>query len=564
MAVTIPPLLKDLQDQGLITDDEFTFLLKDFQTRSSDVLTSLLSIDLMNEDEVIPFIAKSLNIQWINLKEFKFNTSLPSEVPAKIAYHYSFVPLSLEKNVLEIAFYNPKDLATIDEIQTVIARRVKAKLAGRKDIREALKKFFGIGADTVQDMMDKSDDKTDISDKGTDENIENLSEDASIIKFVNQVIAEAVKERATDIHVEPYENELKIRYRIDGILYDAPFPTTIKHFHSPIISRFKIMSSLNISERRMPQDGRFMVKLKSKELDLRISILPTPWGEAASIRILSGASEFLELKDIGLNANELNKINDAISRPYGMVLVTGPTGSGKTTTLYASLMRLNTRDRKIITIEDPIEYLMTNITQIQINPTINFTFATGLRSMLRHDPDVMMVGEIRDHETAEIAIQAALTGHLVFSTLHTNDAASTITRMIDIGVEHFLLASSLQCVVAQRLLRVLCNECKAKQILVPEVKNGLMNFPEDCNEVYISRGCNKCNFTGFYGRIGIFEVITIDDQLRDLIQRRASIEEIKKYTITCGTISLRQNGFYKVQDGITSLEEVLRVTADNF
>jgi type II secretory ATPase GspE/PulE/Tfp pilus assembly ATPase PilB-like protein len=563
MAPPVPPLLTELHEKKILSDDEYAAVLKDVRTKTGDVRRSLLGREFVHEDRLIPLLAERFNLPWVSLEDRVPDASRFPSVPPKVAYHYGFVPLAERDGTVEIAFGNPLALETLDEIKTVLGTRVVSRLAGRKAIREALKKSFGIGADTVQDMIDRGEDRKDEITLSPDSGIDSDDEDASIIKFVNQVIVEAVRERATDIHIEPYENELKIRYRIDGVLYDAPFPTTIKHFHGPILSRLKIMSNLDISERRVPQDGRLKARVRNRELDLRLSILPTPFGETAEIRVLSGASEFLSLRDLGMNDRDLEQFEHSIARPHGMILVTGPTGSGKTTTLYAALNRLNTRDRKIITIEDPIEYQIPNMTQLQINPAVRFSFAAGLRSMLRHDPDTMMVGEIRDRETAEIAIQAALTGHLVFSTLHTNDAPGTITRMIDIGVEHYLLSSSLECVVAERLVRVLCRECKERESIPEETRANLPGLPEDISAASVARGCSVCNYTGYYGRTGIFEILTVDETIRTLIQARASTERIRREALSRGTISLRQSGYEKVRLDITSLEEVLRVTADH-
>ncbi len=389
-----------------------------------------------------------------------------------------------------------------------------------------------------------------------------MAEDASIIKFVNQIIHQAVVDRATDIHIEPFEDQLRVRYRIDGVLYDANVPSNIKYFHSAIVSRIKIMANLDIAERRLPQDGRILVRMGENDLDLRISILPTPYGETVDIRILTPGMLF-SLSDLGLSGNDLKILEKLIKNPHGIMFVTGPTGSGKTTTLYACLSQINDSKKKIITIEDPIEYQVKGVTQLQVQPKIGFTFAQGLRSMLRHDPDVMMVGEVRDLETAEITIRVALTGHLVFSTLHTNDAAGGVARLLDIGIEPYLVASSVQCFIAQRLVRVVCSKCKYEVKLEPALIKQLQTEQEDDlarAKVYAGKGCEACKFTGYRGRSGIYEFLLVTDAIRDLILKHASASEIRKKAVLEGMHSLRQDGWEKVKKGTTTPFEVLRVT----
>ncbi|MCX5715095.1 MAG: GspE/PulE family protein, partial [Candidatus Omnitrophica bacterium] len=382
-----------------------------------------------------------------------------------------------------------------------------------------------------------------------------------IVKFVNQILSEAIKDRASDIHLEPFQDELRTRFRIDGILYDINTPETIKYFHPAIVSRIKIMSSLNIAERRLPQDGRFKIKVNDEELDLRVSIMPTAFGEAVHIRILS-TRFFLELEKLGLLPEDLKIIETVIKRPHGIIFVTGPTGSGKTTTLYASLARINSSAIKIITIEDPVEYQLRGVNQVQVIPQIGFTFAAALRHMLRHDPDVMMVGEVRDYETAEIAIRAALTGHLVFSTLHTNDAAGAVTRLLDMGIEPFLVSSSLECLMAQRLVRTICQKCrvpvKASQELLAQV--GEIGKELKGMEFYEGKGCEACRFTGYHGRTGIHELLLVTEPIRELMLSHASSQQIKQKAISQGMRTLRQNGLEKAKSGITTLTEVVRVT----
>lgn len=553
--------LYGLRQEKLISEDEYSGIIKDSNLHSSWIYSSILNTEFAHEEEVIPRLAEKMNLPFTHFTE-DISPEILESMPARIAHHYGFVPVGFKEGKVVIALSNPLDLELLDEIKTVSLKPVIAILAGKKAIRNAQKKFYGIGAETLEQMSQNPEEDS-LPDSTGAKEIDTLNDDASLIKFVNQVFAEAVKERATDIHIEPYEEDLKIRYRIDGALYDAPFPTEIQHFHSAIISRIKILSGLNISEKRLPQDGRIRLIVNNKELDLRVSILPTLYGEAAGIRILSDTGLFVDLKHLGLFDHEQKILLKALSKPHGMILVTGPTGSGKTTSLYAFLNRLNSRDKKIITIEDPIEYKIPNVSQIQINPKIHLTFAAGLRSILRHDPDVLMVGEIRDRETAEVVVQSALTGHLVFSTLHTNDAPSSITRLIDIGVEHFLLASSLQCVIAQRLVRILCPECKIEESF--KVNHSMLqDLPSDIETVCVPKGCPRCNYTGYHGRTGIFEIIFLDEDLRDMIQNKASLNEIRRISIKKGMTTLRQNGYLKVKEKITSIDEVLRVTSEVF
>jgi type II secretory ATPase GspE/PulE/Tfp pilus assembly ATPase PilB-like protein len=393
--------------------------------------------------------------------------------------------------------------------------------------------------------------------------MEDLVEDASIIKFVNQIFVQAVKDRVTDIHIEPYEDELKLRYRIDGMLHDIPVPAGIKYFQAAIVSRIKIMANLDIAEKRLPQDGRIKIRVAAEELDLRVSILPTQYGESVDIRLLSG-NMLYSLENLGLFPSDLDILEGLIKKPHGIIFVTGPTGSGKTTTLYACLSKINTKDKKIITIEDPIEYQLKGVTQIQVHPRIGLSFAAGLRSMLRHDPDIMMVGEVRDFETAEITIRVALTGHLVFSTLHTNDAAGGVTRLLDMGVEPFLAASSVECFIAQRLVRIVCPKCRIEK--KPD-KEALKEFGVGNSGskvvVYEGKGCEACKFTGYKGRTAIYEFLPMNEDIRDLVLRRASSDQIKNKALELGMHTLRMDGWEKIKKGLTTVNEVIRVTKED-
>lgn len=500
-------------------------------------------------------------IPYISLKDKDIEPLVIQKVPAKFSSHYQIIPVEFTDNKLVIAMVDPLDTRTLDDLRLLLGIEVRGVLASETEILEAIRKYYGVGAETLERMIAQNP-PIEKTRSHMPQDLGALSEDASIIKFVNQILSEAIKDRATDIHLEPFQNEMAVRFRIDGVLYGINIPETIKYFHAAIVSRIKIMAQLNIAERRLPQDGRIKIKVNDEELDLRVSILPTAFGEAVHIRVLS-SSFFLELEKLGLMPEDLKIIEEVIKRPHGIIFVTGPTGSGKSTTLYASLARINTSAIKIITIEDPIEYQMRGVNQLQVVPQISFTFATALRHILRHDPDVIMVGEVRDYETAEIAIRSALTGHLVLSTLHTNDACGAVTRLLDIGIEPFLVSSSLECLIAQRLVRLICPHCKvpvkAKEEILLQIKKDI-KFEHRNIEIYEGKGCPQCRFTGYRGRTGIYEVLKITDSIRQLIMNKASSQRIKQKAVSDGMRTLRCDGLHKVLSGITTFTEVVRVT----
>lgn len=520
----------------------------------------------ISEIRLLEIIASALCLEYFDLKNTLIDKTVIKKIPVKIASYYKFVPVLLENRVLTIATAVPLDVKTQDEIRTHLGYNLRTVLSCEEDVIEMLKKYYGLGAATVEKIMSQ---KTYAPEQSAQkealvDDLEESGETTSVIQLVNQIILEAYKKRATDIHIEPYRNSLRLRYRIDGILYDANVSPEIKNFLVPILSRIKLMSNLNIVEHRVPQDGRAIVKFQEQTVDLRVSFIPTPHGESVVIRILPTVMLF-GLDRLGLNEPELVFFRELINKPHGIVFVTGPTGSGKTTTLYTCLSSINTSERKIITIEDPIEYELEGITQIQISPEVGLDFARGLRSMLRHDPDVMMVGEVRDLETAEIAIRVALTGHLVFSTLHTNDAASGITRLIDIGVAPYLVASSVDAFVAQRLIRVNCPHCRQEdKDVIPAIKEQIARELgyENPQEIKILRGkgCNACNFTGYFGRTAIHEILLMNELLKELTSKKASSDQIKKCAVSAGMRTLRQSGWLKVLEGVTTPEEIMRVT----
>ena len=551
-----------LIDEGVITPEQLERGLAERQKTGDFICTVLVKLGLASEEKIFNVLARQLNIPYLKLKDKDIDPLIIQKVPAKFASHYKIIPLEFKDNVLIIATVDPLDVRVLDDIRLLLGLEVKGVLATEMEIQEAIRKYYGVGAETIERMISQkpvSDELRAQAEKVED--LEVMAEDASIIKFVNQILSEAIKQGATDIHLEPYQNELRTRFRIDGILYEINTPETIKYFQPAIVSRIKIMAGMNIAEHRLPQDGRIKIKINEEELDLRVSVLPTVFAEAVQIRILS-TRFFLELEKLGLFPEDLKIIESVIKRPHGIIFVTGPTGSGKSTTLYASLARINSDALKIITVEDPVEYQLRGINQMQVLPQIGFTFATALRHILRHDPDIIMIGEVRDYETAEIAIRSALTGHLVFSTLHTNDAAGAITRLLDMGLEPFLVSSSLECLIAQRLVRVICSNCRVPLSNPKEIFEQMkdIDFNLQGIQLYEGRGCEACRFTGYRGRTGIYEIIPINDAIREMIINRASSQQIKQKALGQGMRTLRQDGLQKVLKGITTFTEVIRVT----
>jgi len=482
------------------------------------------------------------------------------KIPAKFAYQYKLIPVKIIDNRLVVAMANPRDLEALDDLRLLLGSEVEIIAAGEDKITKAIRQFYGIGAETMEKMVEEADPRLEVKEEEI-KDIEKLAGDASIIQFVNQIILEAYRDRATDIHIEPFEDELKVRYRIDGLLHETSTPPAIKRFQAALISRIKIMADLNIAEKRLPQDGRIRLKIADADIDIRVSIVPTLFGESVDLRLLPSSHLMLDLEELGLSQGDLNVISSLITTPYGIILETGPTGCGKTTTLYACLSKINSSDKKIITIEDPIEYQLKGVNQIQVKPKIDLTFANGLRSILRQDPDVIMIGEIRDLDTARIAIRASLTGHLVFSTLHTNDAPGAITRLIDMGIEPYLVSSSLKTVIAQRLVRLICPKCK-ESYKVREDFLAAINYPVKWRKekFWRGRGCEDCRHTGYKGRTAIYELLIITEQTKNLILEKTATSRIKQQAIASGMRTLRDDGWEKVHQGLTSIEEVLRVT----
>ncbi len=523
-------------------------------SRQSDVA-------IQKEEDVLRWLAGEYDLTFTALDDIEPDRQLLSLFPARILLKEELLPLRRINGSVEIATSRLFATQGLDALKTLTGLNLKPVLAPSESLQRELKKRLGVGADTMGELAEEP--GLEVVDEDKDDNdLDGAAEDASIIRFVNQVLRDAIELRASDIHLEPFEHEFQIRYRVDGVLQTIPVPAQIKRFQPAIVSRLKILSHLNIAEKRLPQDGRLKIRLDSNDVDIRVSVIPMLHGEAVVLRLLRQNSTLLGMGEMGMDARELKSFRRVLGLPHGIILVTGPTGSGKTTTLYTALNEINDQVRKIITIEDPIEYQLKGINQIQVSEKSGLTFARGLRSILRHDPDVILVGEIRDRETAQIAVQASLTGHLVFSTLHTNDAPGAVTRLIDMGVEPYLVASSLEAVLAQRLVRVLCKQCKQPDTSPTTAAiKAQIGIPADTT-VYRGVGCRECRNTGYHGRHAIFEWMDIDNELRQLVLKNVSSGEIAALAKRNGLRVLSEDGWRLVREGITTPEEVMRVTKD--
>ena len=552
-----------LAEASLVTPEQFQEWSKAWRTTveggSTESLLGFFARESgISEELFLQRLAEKLGWPYLDLPRLVVSSEAQKRISTKVAFQYGVIPTKFENGALQVAVSNPFDSALLNTEQFNAGHSVHYGLAPRDEIEKALKKYYGVGAETLDQMTE--DEPIDLSIE--DKEITEGDQEASVIKFVNQVIWEAYKDRATDIHFEPAEDELRIRYRIDGILHQTPMPPQLKRYQAALISRIKVMSGMNIAEKRLPQDGRINVRIKGEEIDIRVSTVPTVYGESVSLRLLTRGKIFLSLEKLGFAPHEENALREIIIKPHGILLVTGPTGSGKSTSLYAFLSTINSVHKRIITIEEPVEYELKGINQIAVRSDIGLTFAMGLRHILRQDPNVIMVGEIRDLETAEIAIRAALTGHLVFSTLHTNDAPSAFTRLIDMGIEPFLVASSVEAVLAQRLVRTICEHCKVEQKVEKDFLRKV-GFPEDeidSAKFYKGAGCEECRQLGYQGRMGIYELLILDEAIRPLILSRAAASTIAQRAIEQGMRTLRHDGWTKVRAGKTTIEEVLRVT----
>ncbi len=554
-----------LLDLKLITPEKLEIALKEQavlnKTSPRRLGEILVSLGFISEDDMLRALSSQLGLKYLKFSEF------PKAIPdgtyptGKFMKQYKFVPIGMEDNVLKIAMSDPLNEYVLDSLRNFTDKSLEIFLSSEKDVMEAIEQYFGSNVQMTS-IMEGMREETDSEGIELQEDVHHLRDmafEAPIVKLVNMLITRAVEGRTSDIHIEPFENSVKVRYRIDGALTEVE--SLPKRIQPAVISRVKIMSRLNIAERRLPQDGRIKLRVSGRDIDLRVSTIPTIYGESIVMRILDRGTALIVLDYLGFPDHTLERYKKLISIPYGMLLVTGPTGSGKTTTLYASLSMINSDDKKIITVEDPIEYQIEGINQIQIKPQIGLTFANGLRHIVRQDPDIIMVGEIRDIETAEIAIHSALTGHLVFSTLHTNDAPGAVTRLLDMGIEGFLVSSSLIGVLAQRLVRVICPVCKEPDTPQQDITDKVEFLKENIT-TYRGAGCEECRYTGYHGRTGIFELMVIDAEMRRLIIEKANSDIIRQKAVLKGMQVLRDCGWEKVKQGITTVEEVLRASQE--
>ncbi len=561
-------LVEQLVQKGLLQESDLKSLAEVQAAAPNKPLHELLiERGFAREDDVLTALAEECGLELVDLTKIKVETETLKSLPLKLVHRRTIMPLSRHNGTLVVATGDPYDVYSLDELQTLTGLQVQPVLASSREIARLIKTHFGIGGDTLTQLVQDRGAEIELLEdiEADDSEMAKMAQEASVVKLVNEILVEAANERASDIHIEPEEKGLRIRYRIDGILQTQSLPPEINRFQAAIISRLKIMAHLNIAEKRLPQDGRIKMRVQGREIDVRVSIIPMIHGEGIVLRLLDKGRMVFNLANVGMLGDVYATFKQLIDRPHGIVLVTGPTGSGKSTTLYSALNEIKDDSMKIITVEDPVEYQQPAISQIQIHHKIGLTFAACLRSILRHDPDVILIGEMRDMETAESAIQASLTGHLVFSTLHTNDAPSAFTRLIDMGVEPFLVASTVEGVMAQRLVRTICPDCKVEYR--PEVVDLPLDFPgathKDAAPPVLSKGvgCRACRQSGYRGRTGIHELMVTGEAIRELVVQRVNAGVIRHEAMKAGMITLRQDGWRKVQMGITTIEEVARVTA---
>lgn len=559
-ASLIEKLSSQLLTQGLVTKEGLEEARRVKTQREEPLGKILVDLNLLSRDQLLDFIASQLEIPYVDLSSYIIEPEVIDLVPEAVARKYKLIPLFKVESALTVAMADPLNVFALDDIKLRVGLDVEPALASEESINKAINEYYG-GAHIIEEAVEKLD-KTSleiaVSEEAPAEKLERITEQPPIVKLVNELILQAVKDRASDIHLEPRKREVDVRYRIDGILHKIS--TIPKHLQLPVTSRIKIMANMDITEKRAPQDGRIGIKLAEKDVDLRVSTFPAMYGEKTVLRVLDKSAFSFDLGALGLSPANLRHLRQLIKAPNGLVFICGPTGSGKTTTLYAILNEINSPEKNIVTLEDPVEYELTQINQGEINPKAGLTFASGLRTILRQDPDIIMVGEVRDFETAELAIRATLTGHLVFSTLHTMDAASALTRLTDMGVEPFLIASAITVVVAQRLVRRICNRCKVEHKPSSEILNQLGWSDKKDLKLYKGKGCRECRHMGYKGRLGLFELITINEEIRNLIIARASADAIKRAAAKAGSKSLREDGLEKVLAGLTTLDEVMRET----
>jgi len=561
------PLLALIKERNLIDDLQFEEVQQEMARTGKPSSEILSDFGLVDSDTQLQLIAESLGTEVVNLDNVQFTPELLKVIPAGTARMYQCVPVEDFGSSVRVALANAMNPSAVDEISYIVRKEVQLVVADPRSIEKAISRHYGDESEGVDDILKELGADSDIAKEASqaaateDANIMgDLANEVPIVRFVNLVLFQAIQDRASDIHFEPFEDEFKIRYRVDGALYEMSPPP--KHLALPVISRIKVMSNLNISERRLPQDGRISLPIGNKQIDLRVSTLPTQFGESVVLRVLDRSAINLDLETLGLPKYIGDYVNEAIQQPNGILVVTGPTGSGKTTTLYSCLRKVNTIDSKLLTAEDPVEFDIEGIMQVAVNEAVGMTFMKALRSFLRQDPDIIMLGEMRDLETSQIAIQASLTGHLVLSTLHTNDAPGAVTRLVDMGVEPFLISSSLMAVLAQRLVRTICKKCRTP-FEPTENQLSLLNLsPHDIGDkaFYYGRGCQNCNDTGYRGRKGIFELLVINDVIRNLINERAPSVVLRQKAVELGMVTLREDGLRSIFDGATTIEEVVKYT----
>lgn len=550
-----------LLEKGLVEEHHIERALEEQKLTGKLLGTILVEMGVVKEEDILEVLGTRSGLSVVRIKDMKIPKEAIDKVPASVAKIYTVMPINLEGDTLTVAIADPLNIAAFDDLRFTLGINIKGMIASDEDIKEAIKEYYGTAGESIEEVLGLIGEKLEIMPEEEITDITSLHELASrapIVKLLNMILLQGVKERASDIHFEPFEQEYRIRYRVDGVLYEIVRPP--KNLSLGLSSRIKVMANLDIAERRLPQDGRIMISVEGKNVDLRISTLPTIFGESVVMRVLDRSTVSLSLDEIGLQEDMKKKLKQIIERPNGIVLATGPTGCGKTTTLYACLRQINKTEYKVITTEDPVEYDIKGIIQVPINAKVGLTFSTSLRHILRQDPDIIMVGEIRDAETAQIAIQASLTGHLVFSTLHTSDAPGTITRLIDMGVEPFLVTSTLEAILAERLIRKICQHCKEEYRPEPEVFADLGISAEEAatKKFYRGAGCVKCNNSGYRGRTGIFELLIMNDTLCELIIEKAHTALIRNTAIEKGMKTLLQDGVDKIFAGVTTVEEVLK------
>ena len=549
-----------LQARGLITDEQLAQARLEAADRGRSLGRILIELGYIPESALVAILAEQLGLEFVDLQESHVDPSAVALVPESTARRHNCLPIKVDDNRLVLAMADPANVVAIDDIRALTKRDVRTVVATKADVLAALNRHYRLDR-TAETLAEEAAAEKEAEEKSLEQVVESAgAEDAPIIKLVNMLITQAVNDRASDIHIEPGERTLSVRFRIDGVLHEVMSPP--KSVQAGITSRLKIMAEINIAERRIPQDGRIGINVAGKSIDIRVATLPTVNGEKIVMRLLDKSSVLLQLQDLGFLPENFVHFENAYKKPYGMILVTGPTGSGKSTTLYATLNILNRPEVNVITVEDPVEYRLAGISQVQTNPKAGLTFASALRSILRADPDIILIGEIRDRETAQIAVEAALTGHLVLSTLHTNDAPSALTRLVEMGIEPFLVASSLDCVVAQRLARKLCDRCKVPyQPTVEELNASQFPFDPDQGppKLYKPVGCTACGHTGYRGRMAVHEVMPVSEDIERMVSEKTSAEAIAAVAREQGMLTLRQDGIEKVRAGLTSMEEILRV-----